>query len=141
SKKARDAVLYGTGEDEIPFVLERGTKRYEFRRPFEGGLASLERRYKETESEWVREELGKFMSVRLCPTCEGARLKPEALAVRLHGKSITEVCGSSMRAAHEFGTTVDLAKQEAAMGGRLMREARERLGFLHDVGLDYLTLE
>ncbi len=140
-KKAREAVLHGTGDDEIGFVLERGTKRYEFRRPFEGVVANLQRRYKETDSEWVREELGKFMSVRLCPTCKGARLKPEALAVRLHGKSITEVCALSIGAAHQFVTTLDLTPQEAAIGERLLREARERLGFLHDVGLDYLTLE
>ncbi|HSQ00742.1 MAG TPA: excinuclease ABC subunit UvrA [Candidatus Dormibacteraeota bacterium] len=140
-KKAREAVLYGTGEDEVPFALERGSKRYEFRRPFEGVVANLERRYKETESEWVREELGKCMSVRLCPTCKGARLKPEALAVRLHGKSITEVCALSIGAAHQFISTLDLTAQEAAIGARLLREARERLGFLHDVGLDYLTLE
>ncbi|MBX3025434.1 excinuclease ABC subunit UvrA [bacterium] len=140
-KKARDAVLYGTGDDAVAVVIERGSKRYEFRRPFEGVVRSLERRYKETDSEWVREELGKFMSVRRCPTCKGARLKPEALAVRLHGKTITDVCALSIGAAHAFVTTLDLTPQEAAIGERLLREARERLGFLHDVGLDYLTLE
>ena len=140
-KKAREAVLHGTGEEEIPFVLERGSKRYEFQRPFEGVVVNLERRYKETESEWVREELGRFMSVRVCPTCQGARLKPEALAVRLHGRTITEVCALSIGAAHAFVTTLPLTAQEAAIGERLLRETRERLGFLHDVGLDYLTLD
>ena len=94
-KAARDAILDGTGDDEIRFVFERGRrKRYEFTRRFEGVIPNLERRYKETDSEWVREELERFMSVRACPTCKGARLKPEALAVRLHGKTITEVCGA-----------------------------------------------
>ena len=140
-KAVRETVLHGTGEEEIPFVLERGSKRYEFRRPFEGVVANLERRYKETESEWVREELGRFMSVRVCPTCRGARLKPEALAVRLHGRTITEVCALSIGAAHAFVTALPLTAQEAAIGERLLRETRERLGFLHDVGLDYLTLD
>ena len=140
-KKVRDVILHGTGDEEIGFVLERGSKRYEFRRPFEGVVTNLERRWKETDSDWVREELGKYMSVRLCRSCQGARLKPEALAVRLHGRTITEVCGLSIGAAHEFVTTLALTPQEAAIGERLLREARERLGFLHDVGLDYLTLE
>jgi excinuclease ABC subunit A len=140
-KKVRDVILHGTGDEEIGFVLERGSKRYEFRRPFEGVVTNLERRWKETDSDWVREDLGKYMSVRLCRSCQGARLKPEALAVRLHGRTITEVCGLSIGAAHQFVTTLALTPQEAAIGERLLREARERLGFLHDVGLDYLTLE
>jgi excinuclease ABC subunit A len=140
-KKARDAILYGTGEEEIPFVFERGRKRFEFRRPFEGVITNLERRYKETESEWVHEELGRFMSERTCPSCTGARLKAEALAVRLHGKTITEVTALSIAAAHRFFADFAMTPQEAAIGERVLRETRERLGFLHAVGLDYLTLE
>ena len=90
----------------------------------------------------MREELERFMSVRVCPTCKGARLKPEALAVRLHGKTITEVSGDvDRRGAPVLRRRCDLTAQEAAIAERLLRETRERLGFLHDVGLDYLTLE
>src|SRR5262249_41949451 len=84
-QKVRDVVLNGSDE-EFVFVHQTGSRRYEFRRAFEGVIPNLERRYKETDSEWVREELGRFMNMRPCATCGGARLKPEALAVRLHGK-------------------------------------------------------
>ena len=140
-RAAHDAILFGTGDDEIRFVFERGRKRYEFTRRFEGVIPNLERRYKETDSDWVREELEKFMGVRVCPTCNGARLKPEALAVRLHGKTITEVSALSIGAALQFFSGLELTAQEAAIAERLLRETRERLGFLHNVGLDYLTLE
>ncbi|MEO8601118.1 MAG: excinuclease ABC subunit UvrA [bacterium] len=140
-KRVRDAVLHGMGDEELTFVLERGRKRYEFTRAFEGVIPNLQRRYKETESDWVREELEQFMSVRTCDTCQGARLKPEALAVRLHGKSITEVSAQSVAEALHFFTTLQLSAHEEAIGARLLREARERLGFLHNVGLDYLTLD
>ena len=141
-KAVRDAILHGTGETEIRFVFERGgRKRYEFSRPFEGVIPNLERRYKETDSEWVREELERFMSVRMCPTCHGARLKPEALAVRLHGKTITDIAAMSIAQALHFFSTLELTAQETAIAERLLRETRERLGFLHSVGLDYLTLD
>ena len=137
----REAILNGTGDKEIRFVFERGRRRYEFTRRFEGVIPNLERRYKETDSDWVREELERFMSVRVCPTCKGARLKPEALAVRLHGKTITDVVAMSIAAAYRFFNALELSPQEALIADRLLRETRERLRFLHDVGLDYLTLE
>lgn len=140
-KKVRDMILFGSGEDEIAFVFERGRKRFEYHRVFEGVVGNLERRYRETDSDWVREDLERFMSVRLCQTCKGARLKPEALAVRLHGKTITEVSAFSIAEAVRFFDQLALSPQEAAIGERLLRETRERLGFLHSVGLDYLTLE
>jgi excinuclease ABC subunit A len=141
-RRVRDAILLGTGDEEIRFTFERGgRKRYEFTRRFEGVIPNLERRYKESESEGVREELERFMSVRVCPTCGGARLKPEALAVRLHGKTITDVVAMSIAEAHRFFSTLELTAQETAIAERLLRETRERLGFLHSVGLDYLTLE
>jgi excinuclease ABC subunit A len=140
-KAARDAILYGTGDEEIRFVFERGRRRYEFTRRFEGVIPNLERRYKETDSDWIREELDRFMSLRVCPTCKGARLKPEALAVRLQGKTITDVSAMSIAEAYRFFTTLELTAAEMAIAERLLRETRERLRFLHDVGLDYLTLE
>ncbi len=140
-RPVRQAVLFGTGDAEIRFVFERGRKRYEYTRPFEGVVPNLERRYKSSDSDWLREELEKFMSVRVCPACAGARLKPEALAVRLHGKTITEVSSLSIAAALDFFSGLQLTAQEAAIAERLLRETRERLGFLHNVGLDYLTLD
>jgi excinuclease ABC subunit A len=140
-RAARDAILHGTGEVPIAFTVERSGKRFEVRRPFEGVIPSLERRHRETDSEWLREELAQFMSARRCPTCHGARLKPEALAVRLHDRTITEVCALSIGGAHDFLADLPLTDQELAIGARALREARERLGFLQRVGLDYLTLD
>ena len=140
-KAAKQAILFGTGGKEITFVYEKGRRRYEFSRAFEGIVGMLDRRYKETESDWVREELEQFMSIRPCPVCKGARLKPEALAVRLHGKTITEVSALSIDAAHAFFSDLPLTPQESAIGERLLKEIRERLGFLRSVGLDYVTLD
>jgi excinuclease ABC subunit A len=138
--QVRKAVLYGT-EEEIPFVYKKGNREYEFRRAFEGVIASLDRRYKETDSEWVRQELEAFMNVRPCPTCHGARLKPEALAVRLGGKSVIEVTAMSVKQALAFFSGLHLSPQEEQIAQRLMREVVERLGFMAHVGLDYLSLD
>ncbi len=137
----KQAVLYGTGDREIAFVYRKDRRRYQFSRPFEGVIGMLDRRYKETESAWVREELERFMSVRPCPSCHGERLKPEALAVRLNGKSITQLSALSVEAAYDFFAQWRLTPQEAAIGERVVREVRERLGFLRSVGLDYVTLD
>jgi excinuclease ABC subunit A len=135
------AVLYGTGDQEITFVYEKGTRRYQFSRPFEGVMNILDRRYRETESEWMREEIEKYMSVRECPACHGARLKSQALAVRIHDKTITDVVSLSVAAAEKFFSELRLTPQEAEISRRILREIRERLGFLRSVGLDYLTLD
>jgi len=139
-EKIRKLILYGT-EEEIPFVYSKGNRRYEFRRQFEGVVAHLDRRYKETDSDWIREELDAFMNVRPCATCQGARLKPEALAVRLRGKSIIEVTALSVKEALSFFSSLVLTPQEEHIAGRLLREIKERLGFMTHVGLDYLSLE
>jgi len=140
SQKARDVILNGT-PDEITFVFEKGSRRYEFRRPFEGVIANLDRRLKESESEWVREELERFMNVRPCPVCAGARLKREALAVRLHGKSVTEVTALSVQEALGFFSTLPLTRQETEIARRILKEIIQRLGFMTHVGLDYLSLD
>jgi excinuclease ABC subunit A len=137
----REAIFNGTGEAELKFVYLKGRSRYEITRPFEGVLAMLDRRYRETESDWVREELEKFMSVRQCPSCKGARLRPEALAVRVHGRSITEVTAMSVAEASALFRDLQLSEQEQAIGRRILKEIRERLGFLENVGLDYVTLD
>jgi excinuclease ABC subunit A len=140
-QKAKQVLLYGSGEEEITFWYEKGARRYEFPRAFDGVIPSLERRLKETDSEWIREELDRFMNVRPCPTCKGARLKREALAVRLHGKNITEVTAMSVREAVAYFSTVTLTAQEREIARRILKEIVERLGFMADVGLDYLSLD
>ena len=104
-------------------------------------IANLDRRLKESESEWVREELERFMNVRPCHTCAGARLKPEALAVRLHGKSVTEVTALSVKEALGFFSTLPLTRQETEIARRILKEIVQRLGFMTHVGLDYLSLD
>jgi len=139
-QKARNAILNGTDE-EITFVYEKGNRRYEFKRPFDGVVAQLERRLKESDSEWVHEELERFMNVRPCATCHGARLKPEALAVRVHGRHITEVTAMSVKEALGFFAGLRLRAHEEQIARRILKEVTERLGFLTDVGLDYLSLD
>ncbi len=138
--KARRGILHGTGEREIPFVYEKGRRRYEFTRKFEGVIGVLDRRYRETDSEWVRDDLGRYMSMSPCPDCDGARLRPEALAVRVGGRSIAEVSAFSVGEAGEFFAELELDATKMEIGDRLLREIRERLGFLVSVGLDYVTL-
>jgi excinuclease ABC subunit A len=139
-EKVKGAVLHGTDE-EITFVYEKGTRRYEFRRPFEGVIPSLDRRLKETDSEWVREELEAFMNTRPCQVCGGARLKPAALAVRLGGKSIVDVTAMSVTEAAAFFSNLVLTPQEQEIARRILKEIVERLGFMSNVGLDYLSLD
>ncbi|MBI3785349.1 MAG: excinuclease ABC subunit UvrA [Deltaproteobacteria bacterium] len=140
SAKARSAILNGT-EDEITFFYEKGNRRYEFRRSFEGVIANLQRRFKETDSEWMREELERFMNARPCEACNGARLKREALAVKVHGKSITETAQMSVKDALCFFNNLPLSSQEKEIARRILKEIVERLGFMTNVGLDYLSLE
>jgi excinuclease ABC subunit A len=135
------AILQGTGSEELTFVYAKGRNRYEFKRRFEGVIGMLEKRYKETESDWIREEIEQFMSMRPCPKCKGARLRPEALAVRVHGKTITEVSAFSVGEAERFFAELPLTEQEQVIGERILKEIRERLGFLNSVGLDYVTLD
>jgi excinuclease ABC subunit A len=134
------AILYGT-EEKITFVYEKENRRYEFRRPFEGVIAGLERRYQGSDSDWIREDLGRFRNARPCPTCLGARLKPEALAVRVHGKAITEVTALAVKDALAFFSALPLTPQEREIARRLLKEINERLRFLTHVGLDYLSLD
>jgi len=141
SQKVKQAILHGTGEEEITFWYQKGSRRYEFPRAFEGVIPSLERRLKETDSEWIREELERFMNVRPCPACQGARLKRETLAVRLHGKNITEVTAMSVREAVAHFSSLKLTPQEQEIARRILKEIVERLGFMTDVGLDYLSLD
>ncbi|HRZ81958.1 MAG TPA: excinuclease ABC subunit UvrA, partial [Candidatus Hydrogenedentes bacterium] len=116
-------------------------RTYETTRPFEGVIPNLERRHRETDSAAAREMIGEFMGSRACPECKGARLRPEARAVRVAGKTILDVTGMSVSDSLAFFTGMKLSKSETIIAARIIKEIRERLGFLNSVGLNYLTLE
>jgi excinuclease ABC subunit A len=139
--KVRKAILNGSGEEEIAFSYQRGERQHGYARAFEGVLTWLDRRYKETESESIREVLESYMNMRPCPSCNGARLKKESLFVRFNGKSISEVTAMSIKQAVAFFANPKLSAQETEIARLILKEVRERLGFLADVGLDYLTLD
>src|SRR6187397_2875155 len=141
-KKTQDAILYGSGEDDIKFVYDDGLRGYTTKKPFEGVITNLERRFKETESEWAREDLQKYFTDVPCKACQGARLKPEALCVKIADKTIAQVADMSVKRAGEWFTTLpgQLNAKQNEIGVRVLKEIRERLKFLVDVGLDYLTL-
>ncbi|TGQ72760.1 MAG: excinuclease ABC subunit UvrA [Mesorhizobium sp.] len=142
SADAQDAILRGTGEREITFQYDDGLRSYKTTKTFEGVIPNLERRWKETESAWMREEIERFMSATPCPVCKGYRLKPEALAVKIGGKHIGEVTEQSIRNADKWFTDLpaQLNDKQNEIAVRVLKEIRERLRFLNDVGLDYLTL-
>ncbi|HBF99509.1 MAG TPA: excinuclease ABC subunit A [Alphaproteobacteria bacterium] len=138
----RQAVLYGSGKDIVRMVYDDGLRRYETKKTFEGVIPNLARRYRETDSNWTREEVEKFQRITACDVCAGHRLKPEALAVKLAGLHISEVADLSIRAAKQwFDVLPDtLSAQQNEIAVRILKEIRDRLGFLNNVGLDYLTL-
>ncbi len=141
-QKAKDVILYGTDDDEITFHYNDGLRAYKTTKDFEGVIPNLERRYRETDSQWSREEIERYHSAKPCDTCHGKRLKPEALAVKLDTLDISEVTDFSIRKAMAwFAHLPDtLTKQQNEIAVRILKEIRERLKFLVDVGLDYLTL-
>jgi excinuclease ABC subunit A len=141
-KKVQDAILTGSGDDAIKFVYEDGTRAYETKKPFEGVLTNLERRYRETESEWAREEIAKYFTDVPCAACNGYRLKPEALCVKVGGLHIGEVSEMSVKGAGEWFAELPerLTAKQNEIAVRVLKEIRERLKFLVDVGLEYLTL-
>ncbi|MGB3038470.1 MAG: excinuclease ABC subunit UvrA [Methyloceanibacter sp.] len=138
----RNVILYGSGDDEITFNYDDGVRHYSTTKPFEGVITNIERRWRETESSWVREELSRFQSDQPCEACTGYRLKPQALAVKIDGLHIGQVSDMSIReACHWFATLpAKLTPKQNEIAERILKEIRERLNFLNDVGLDYLTL-
>ncbi|WP_425418351.1 excinuclease ABC subunit UvrA [Oricola indica] len=142
SDEARHAVLQGTGSRKIDFVYDDGLRSYKTSKTFEGVIPNLERRWKETDSSWVREEIERYMSATPCAACNGYRLKPEALAVKIGGKHISEVTEFSIRNAVKWFDEVEetFSEKHREIAYRILKEIRERLRFLNDVGLDYLTL-
>ncbi len=141
SPTVKKVIFDGSGDEELTFVYEKGTRRYEFKRPFEGVIAWLDRHYKETESEYIRGELDAFMNARPCATCGGARLQRSALSVRVHDKTITDIAAMSVKEAHAFFSHLPLTRQEGEIARRILKEVVERLGFMTNVGLDYLSLD
>jgi excinuclease ABC subunit A len=143
SAKEQRLILYGLPKDEtvrIRYVSHSGyTRSYDA--GFEGVINNLERRYRETESDWVKQEIERLMMQKPCPVCEGGRLKPEYLAVTVDGMSIMDLCRHSVIAALGRLERLQLSERENLIARQVLKEVRERLGFLHDVGLDYLTLD
>jgi excinuclease ABC subunit A len=142
SKQHRDVLLYGTGDKKIRFGYKNqyGHARW-YEAPFEGVVANLQRRYEETQSDYLKAELERYMSDKPCPTCKGRRLKPESLAVTVSGRNIAEVCALSVSAAIEFFDHMEGTEREQTIARGILKEIGERLQFMIDVGLEYLTVE
>ncbi|WP_417727462.1 excinuclease ABC subunit UvrA [Roseovarius sp.] len=138
----KQVFLHGSGEEEIPFRYDEGGRVYQVSRVFEGVIPNMERRYRETDSNWVREEFERYQNNRPCGACGGFRLRAEALAVRIAGLHVGQVVQMSIREALDWCVTVPehLGKQKNEIARAILKEIRERLGFLNNVGLDYLTL-
>jgi excinuclease ABC subunit A len=138
----KQVFLHGSGEEEINFRYDEGGRVYQVSRVFEGVIPNMERRYRETDSAWVREEFERYQNNRPCGACGGYRLRAEALAVRIADLHVGQVVQMSIREALEWcGTVPDhLGKQKNEIARAILKEIRERLGFLNNVGLDYLTL-
>ncbi len=141
-KHVQLALLYGSDADEITFVYEDGLRRYKTIKAFEGVIGNIERRWRETDSDWVREELSRYQGSHPCEACGGYRLKPQALAVKVGGKHIGEVTDLSIKAANIWFAELPktFTKKQNEIATRILKEIRERLQFLNNVGLEYLTL-
>ncbi|MEZ5842625.1 MAG: excinuclease ABC subunit UvrA [Hyphomicrobiaceae bacterium] len=138
----QSTILYGSGSEEIAFVYEDGLRKYKTVKPFEGVITNIERRWRETDSAWVREELSRYQGNHPCEACGGYRLKPQSLAVKVGGRHIGEVGDLSIKAAGRWFDELpkSFTPKQADIATRILKEIVERLKFLNDVGLDYLTL-
>ena len=142
-EEVRNVILFGSGEEKITFVYDDGVRKFRTTKPFEGVVNNIARRWKETDSNWVREELSRFQSDHPCPACSGYRLKPQALAVKIAGLHIGQVSEMSIKAALEWFSAVEesFTPAQREIAQRILKEIRDRLRFLMDVGLEYLTLD
>ncbi|HEY8718740.1 excinuclease ABC subunit UvrA [Pengzhenrongella sp.] len=140
-QRAKDAVLFGENHEVKVRYKNRWGRERQYSTGFEGVITFLQRRHGETESDWSKEKYEAYMREVPCPVCEGARLKPEVLAVRVGGASIAEVCALPLREARDFLDRLELGERERAIAEQVLKEIQTRLGFLLDVGLDYLSLE
>ena len=134
-------MLFGSGKEAIKFYYEREGRRHFYHKPFEGVMGNLARRYRETDSAYIREEISEFMGRHPCPHCKGDRLKKESLSVKISGKSIAEVSRFSIQEAHAFFLDLNFNEQARVIASPILKEIKERLGFLKNVGLEYLTLD
>ena len=140
-KKFKEVLLYGTGDEKLSYVYtNRNGDTQNRNHTFEGIINNLERRYRETQSEWIKEKMEKYMRITACPTCKGNKLKPELLAVTVGGKNIMEICDMSVSEAIEFVNGLELSETHQQIAAEIIKEIRGRLTFLANVGLDYLTL-
>jgi excinuclease ABC subunit A len=140
-KKARDIILHGSGEEEMEFRYGKERSRYTITQPFEGVIGNLERRYRETESDDVRGDLERYMNSSPCALCEGSRLKKESLSVKINGLSIRDATRMSIKDALAFFNGLRLTETEMEIARRVLKEVGERLAFLSNVGLGYITLD
>ena len=141
-EEVQKVFLYGSGAEEILFRYDEGGRVYQVTRTFEGVIPNMERRYRETDSNWIREEFERYQNNRSCGKCGGYRLRAEALAVKIAGLHAGQVVQMSIKEAFDWCQSVptQLGKQKLAIAGPILKEIRERLGFLNNVGLEYLTL-
>ncbi|HTZ54051.1 MAG TPA: excinuclease ABC subunit UvrA [Candidatus Acidoferrum sp.] len=140
SDNVLDVILYGTEKEEDFAFTSRSGKTWEYRASFEGVINNLQRRYTDTSSDYVKEDIEKYMSASICPTCKGARLKPEALAVTIGDQNIDTVTRMSIENAEAFFRKLTLTPRQEQIAHQIVKEIRARLGFLTNVGLNYLTL-
>ena len=138
----REAILYGSGDEAVTMHYDDGLHTYETTKPFEGVIPNLDRRWRETDSAWIRDELGRYQTTRPCAACDGLRLKPEALAVKIRDRNISELTQKSVAHALSWFEEIDehLTPKQQEIAVRILKEIRERLSFLVNVGLEYLTL-
>ncbi|MFQ6017239.1 MAG: excinuclease ABC subunit UvrA [Kiloniellaceae bacterium] len=141
-ERVRQAILHGSGGEPVTMRYDDGLRAYETTKPFEGVLPNMARRWRETESDWIRDELARYQATRACDACEGYRLKPEALAVKVGGKHIGEVAEMSVAEAAGWFAGLDplLSPKQREIATRVLKEINERLHFLKNVGLEYLSL-
>ncbi len=140
SEEAMQAILYGTGKEKLTIVYESAHGQGTYATPFEGVIPTLERRYRETSSDAMKQAYEEYMAEESCPVCRGRRLKPESLAVTVNGRNLAEVSDMSITAARAFFSGLTLTEKERMIGAQILKEIDARLGFLIDVGLGYLTL-
>ena len=139
-EKIQKIILYGSGEENVQFFYDQGERRHYYEKPFEGVIPNLQRRYHETDSDSVRDNLERFMSIVPCQTCEGGRLRPEALHITIAGENIQQVTDMSITDCEVFFRDLTLSEKDMEIARRVLKEIRERLSFLSHVGLGYLTL-
>ena len=142
-EKAQQAILFGTDKNNVTMEYNDGLRSYKTNKPFEGVIPNMARRWRETDSSWIRDELERYQTKNPCKQCGGARLKPEALAVKINGLNISQICTYDIGQAVEWFASVEttLTKNQKHIAERILKEIRERLGFLANVGLEYLTLD